>query len=157
MSGRVLSVQSHVVYGYVGNKSATFPLQVSRLFSPSPVPPPSPFFSFLSSLFPSLPRPGRLSPSSSSLPLSFSLCTSATPTTATSLPFAAFRLVLALCLVKRTSVSLTSLTRRPRSYNALAPQVLGFDVDAVNSVHFSNHTGDVPAARPFSFPPGRLV
>lgn len=26
---RVLAVQSHVVYGYVGNKSATFPLQVS--------------------------------------------------------------------------------------------------------------------------------
>ena len=25
---RVLSIQSHVVYGYVGNKSATFPLQV---------------------------------------------------------------------------------------------------------------------------------
>ena len=27
-SKRVLSVQSHVVSGYVGNKSATFPLQV---------------------------------------------------------------------------------------------------------------------------------
>lgn len=26
---RVLAVQSHVVHGYVGNKSATFPLQVS--------------------------------------------------------------------------------------------------------------------------------
>lgn len=26
---RVLSIQSHVVHGYVGNKSATFPLQVS--------------------------------------------------------------------------------------------------------------------------------
>lgn len=26
---RVLSVQSHVVHGYVGNKAATFPLQVS--------------------------------------------------------------------------------------------------------------------------------
>lgn len=26
---RVLSIQSHVVSGYVGNKSATFPLQVS--------------------------------------------------------------------------------------------------------------------------------
>lgn len=26
---RVLSIQSSVVYGYVGNKSATFPLQVS--------------------------------------------------------------------------------------------------------------------------------
>lgn len=25
---RVLSVQSHVVWGYVGNKSATFPLQL---------------------------------------------------------------------------------------------------------------------------------
>lgn len=25
---RVLSIQSHVVHGYVGNKSATFPLQV---------------------------------------------------------------------------------------------------------------------------------
>jgi len=25
---RVLSIQSHVVSGYVGNKSATFPLQV---------------------------------------------------------------------------------------------------------------------------------
>jgi len=28
---RVLSIQSHVVSGYVGNKSATFPLQVSKL------------------------------------------------------------------------------------------------------------------------------
>lgn len=28
-SYRVLSIQSHVVHGYVGNKSATFPLQVS--------------------------------------------------------------------------------------------------------------------------------
>ncbi|KAF9512662.1 hypothetical protein BS47DRAFT_1372736 [Hydnum rufescens UP504] len=28
MSGRVLSIQSHVVSGYVGNKAATFPLQV---------------------------------------------------------------------------------------------------------------------------------
>uniref|UniRef100_A0A8C8ANF7 pyridoxal kinase n=1 Tax=Otus sunia TaxID=257818 RepID=A0A8C8ANF7_9STRI len=27
---RVLSIQSHVVRGYVGNKAATFPLQVSR-------------------------------------------------------------------------------------------------------------------------------
>ena len=26
---RVLSIQSHVVHGYVGNKSATFPLQVN--------------------------------------------------------------------------------------------------------------------------------
>lgn len=29
---RVLSIQSHVVHGYVGNKSATFPLQVSFFF-----------------------------------------------------------------------------------------------------------------------------
>ncbi len=57
---RVLSIQSHVVSGYVGNKSATFPLQV-----------------YLHS--------GLL-----------------------------FALIL---------------------------QVLGFDVDAINSVHFSNHTG----------------
>lgn len=28
MECRVLSIQSHVVRGYVGNKSATFPLQV---------------------------------------------------------------------------------------------------------------------------------
>jgi pyridoxine kinase len=27
-SGRVLSIQSHVVHGYVGNKSASFPLQL---------------------------------------------------------------------------------------------------------------------------------
>lgn len=26
--GRVLSIQSHVVHGYVGNKSAVFPLQL---------------------------------------------------------------------------------------------------------------------------------
>jgi pyridoxine kinase len=26
---RVLSIQSHVVHGYAGNKSAVFPLQVS--------------------------------------------------------------------------------------------------------------------------------
>lgn len=30
LANRVLSIQSHVVHGYVGNKSATFPLQVSR-------------------------------------------------------------------------------------------------------------------------------
>jgi hypothetical protein len=29
---RVLSIQSHVVSGYVGNKSATFPLQVKIAF-----------------------------------------------------------------------------------------------------------------------------
>ena len=29
---RVLSIQSHVVSGYVGNKSATFPLQVRIMF-----------------------------------------------------------------------------------------------------------------------------
>lgn len=29
MECRVLSIQSHVVRGYVGNKSASFPLQVS--------------------------------------------------------------------------------------------------------------------------------
>lgn len=28
---RVLSIQSHVVHGYVGNKSATFPLQVCTM------------------------------------------------------------------------------------------------------------------------------
>jgi len=28
MSRRVLSIQSHVVHGYVGNKSAVFPLQL---------------------------------------------------------------------------------------------------------------------------------
>jgi len=27
--GKVLSIQSHVVHGYVGNKAAVFPLQVS--------------------------------------------------------------------------------------------------------------------------------
>lgn len=30
---KVLSIQSHVVSGYVGNKSATFPLQVSTISS----------------------------------------------------------------------------------------------------------------------------
>ena len=35
---RVLSIQSHVVSGYVGNDSATFPLQVSHFFTvPVPV------------------------------------------------------------------------------------------------------------------------
>ena len=29
---RILSIQSHVVSGYVGNKSATFPLQVGAFF-----------------------------------------------------------------------------------------------------------------------------
>lgn len=37
---KVLSIQSHVVSGYAGNKSATFPLQVSRnglkIYSMSP-------------------------------------------------------------------------------------------------------------------------
>ena len=30
-NSRVLSIQSHVVHGHVGNKSATFPLQVRCL------------------------------------------------------------------------------------------------------------------------------
>lgn len=29
MESRILSIQSHVVSGYVGNKSAVFPMQVS--------------------------------------------------------------------------------------------------------------------------------
>ena len=29
---RVLSIQSHVVTGYVGNKSATFPMQVGHFY-----------------------------------------------------------------------------------------------------------------------------
>lgn len=29
--GRVLSIQSHVVHGHVGNKSATFPMQLLGL------------------------------------------------------------------------------------------------------------------------------
>lgn len=29
---RILSIQSHVVSGYVGNKSAIFPLQVNNMF-----------------------------------------------------------------------------------------------------------------------------
>lgn len=43
---RVLSIQSHVVRGYVGNKAATFPLQVSGAGtgpSPSSSHPPAPF------------------------------------------------------------------------------------------------------------------
>jgi pyridoxal/pyridoxine/pyridoxamine kinase len=28
MLGKVLSIQSHVVHGYVGNRAAVFPLQV---------------------------------------------------------------------------------------------------------------------------------
>lgn len=61
---RVLSIQSHVVHGYVGNKSATFPLEVSLL---------SQWIRFVDSVF--------------------------------------------------------------------DQQVLGFEVDAINSVQFSNHTG----------------
>ena len=30
LSGRVLSIQSHVVHGYVGNKCCVFPLQLMR-------------------------------------------------------------------------------------------------------------------------------
>ena len=30
---RVLSIQSHVVHGYCGNRSATFPLQVFNILS----------------------------------------------------------------------------------------------------------------------------
>lgn len=43
---RVLSIQSHVVRGYVGNKAATFPLQVSgwRAGPPPPLPAPPLFF-----------------------------------------------------------------------------------------------------------------
>lgn len=29
-NGKILSIQSHVVHGYVGNRAAVFPLQVSR-------------------------------------------------------------------------------------------------------------------------------
>lgn len=68
---RVLAIQSHVVHGYVGNKSATFPLQVG-------------------SVWPDFSRRLRNS------------------------QFGLLFLIL---------------------------QVLGFDVDAINSVHFSNHTG----------------
>lgn len=66
---RVLAIQSHVVHGYVGNKSATFPLQVCSLDA---------FF----------------------------------------------------CAVTPNSIKFSRIF-----------QVLGFDVDAINSVHFSNHTG----------------
>jgi len=30
--GKILSIQSHVVHGYVGNKAAVFPLQVKLSF-----------------------------------------------------------------------------------------------------------------------------
>lgn len=66
---RVLAIQSHVVHGYVGNKSATFPLQV--------------------------------------------------------------------CLF----VVIYKCTWNNRQSLSECVQVLGFDVDAINSVHFSNHTG----------------
>ena len=48
-SPRVLSIQSHVVHGYVGNKSAVFPLQVRHAKHPGGAlchlhtPPPAPF------------------------------------------------------------------------------------------------------------------
>lgn len=34
-NGKILSIQSHVVHGYVGNRAAVFPLQVSfKQFEP---------------------------------------------------------------------------------------------------------------------------
>lgn len=68
---RVLAIQSHVVHGYVGNKSATFPLQVKPV-----------------------------------------LLTISKHQQKTTIHLQTFRI-----------------------------QVLGFEVDAINSVHFSNHTG----------------
>ena len=32
LNGRILSIQSHVVHGYVGNRAAVFPLQVKQGF-----------------------------------------------------------------------------------------------------------------------------
>jgi len=72
-SPRVLSIQSHVVSGYVGNKCATFPLQVAHIF-------------------PQL-----------------------------MLIFYSFYLF--------------------HAHFTFMFQVLGFDVDVINSVQFSNHTG----------------
>jgi len=31
-NGKILSIQSHVVHGYVGNRAAVFPLQVNYTF-----------------------------------------------------------------------------------------------------------------------------
>ena len=84
---RVLSIQSHVVHGYVGNKSATFPLQVRFLFL------------WLSALY-----------------FSFAIFVSR----AIWPPF-----------------RLNKYNNDIFEYS----QVNGFEVDAINSVHFSNHTG----------------
>lgn len=70
MSKRVLSIQSHVVHGYVGNKVATYPLQVC---------------------YPSF----------------------------------------------KVKISENSINRTIYFHH----QLLGFDVDPLNSVQFSNHTG----------------
>ena len=75
---RVLSIQSHVVSGYVGNKSATFPLQVG--------------VDFFSSFSPN------------------------------------FRFKDCICYIF-AFLFFFSL------------KVLGFEVDGINSVQFSNHTG----------------
>lgn len=74
-SPRVLSIQSHVVHGYVGNKSSTFPLQVHIHF-----------FTIYTLFFVEI------------------------------YEFKKIKLLLSLL------------------------QVLGFEVDAINSVQFSNHT-----------------
>ena len=78
---RVLSIQSHVVCGYVGNKAATFPLQVNEdlIFNQF-------HFSF-------------------------------------------------------TYFDLKSNENYDHHYRHVSLQVLGFEVDAINSVQFSNHTG----------------
>lgn len=77
---RVLAIQSHVVHGYVGNKSATFPLQVCVFY---------------------------------------------------------FSLIYLRYMLKCSSI--TDFYRGFFFFKRM--QVLGFDVDAINSVHFSNHTG----------------
>ena len=80
---RVLSIQSHVVHGYVGNKCATFPLQVC-------------FNAYL----------------------------------------------LTFCTVRLKTNSFKQLKRVREKHFCFLTKVLGFEVDAINSVQFSNHTGE---------------
>lgn len=79
---RVLSIQSHVVSGYVGNKSASFPLQVNSCRK-------------------CIIKKGKMS-------------------------FIRFYTNYRLCKIFIEKISL---------------KLLGFEVDTINSVQFSNHTG----------------
>ncbi|KAK1344287.1 hypothetical protein QTO34_014852 [Cnephaeus nilssonii] len=152
---RVLSIQSHVVRGYVGNRAATFPLQLSvpadaalthscvahpaaSVFEASDVP--SEELGFLAN------TPMSLVASEMELATrGFALTVIAKQDTATS-PFRLRGVVIhprsterGSGRIVRAGVMASNLSLQDLKFCKL--YVLGFEIDAVNSVQFSNHTG----------------